>query len=334
MKTIITFDYEMFLGPCPGSVEKCLIEPTERYLNLARILNIRYVFFVDVLYLIKLKEFSVSYKELECSFSSIVTQLRQASEEGHDIELHLHPQWFYSNYNHDGWQMDFVHYKLLDCSLQDIAIMISSGCKLIEDICGVRPIAYRAGGYSFPNSPEILHLLNKEGIRYDSSVLLGFSKQGTFQEYNYSEIKEFRYYNFMDNNAIENKDGIFTEFPVTCALIPELYCSFKLRLYLSIHRECIQICGDGKGIGVLSKDVPQQRNIFSKLFGERRVKASLDFINAYYLDDLYNIVCKRKGSLFVIIGHPKNATAHSYIMLQKFILKRIDCDIITFRDIK
>lgn len=332
MKTIITFDYELFLGPYPGSVEKCLIEPTERYLNLARLLNIKYVFFVDVLFLLKLKELTVLYNNLESTYLSIVMQLKQAALEGHDLQLHLHPQWYYSNYNHDGWQMDFTHYALIDCPVHDVEVMISSGCKLIEEICGVRPNAYRAGGYSFPNSQTILDIFEKEGIKYDSSVLLGCCDEGSFQKYNYSSVKDFKYYTFRENNAIEDKNGIFVECPITCTSFSELYCSIKLKLNLYVHRESTKISGDGKGIGVLSKKTLRKRKGLSKLFERRHVKASLDYTNAYFLKNLYEKVTKNQGSLFVIIGHPKNATEHSYKILKKSIIRKSIGDIITFRD--
>ena len=34
MYIYITFDYEMFLGPNIGSVDKCLIEPTNRIMEI------------------------------------------------------------------------------------------------------------------------------------------------------------------------------------------------------------------------------------------------------------------------------------------------------------
>ena len=287
-------------------------------MNLARLLNIKYVFFVDVLFLLKLKELTVLYNNLESTYLSIVTQLKQAALEGHDLQLHLHPQWYYSNYNHSGWQMDFVHYALTDCPVHDIEVMISFGCKLIEEICGIRPNAYRAGGYSCPNSQTILDIFEKEGIKYYPSVLLGCCDEGTFQKYNYSSVKDFKYYTFRENNAIEDKNGMFVECPITCTSFSERYCSIKLKLNLCIHRESIKICDDGKGICVLSPKVLHKRKVLSKKFGRMQVKASLDYTNAYFLKNLYE-KAKKHGSLFVIIGHPKNATEHSYLMLKNVL---------------
>ena len=54
----VTFDYELFFGVQTGTAENCLLDPTNRLIQMAEKYQARFTFFVDVLYLMKLKEYS------------------------------------------------------------------------------------------------------------------------------------------------------------------------------------------------------------------------------------------------------------------------------------
>ena len=55
-RAIITFDYEVFLGRETGTVENCVLKPTEEILKILRANNAKAVFFVDTTWLIFLKD--------------------------------------------------------------------------------------------------------------------------------------------------------------------------------------------------------------------------------------------------------------------------------------
>ncbi len=65
MNIFLTYDYELFFGEESGSVDKCMIEPTNELLKIAKEFNIKMTFFVDIGYLIKLKEFLPNNPELQ-----------------------------------------------------------------------------------------------------------------------------------------------------------------------------------------------------------------------------------------------------------------------------
>lgn len=60
---LITFDFELFLGSKSGSVENCLIIPTIEIMRLSKKYNFKTIFFVDTLYLHRLKEVAINSKE-------------------------------------------------------------------------------------------------------------------------------------------------------------------------------------------------------------------------------------------------------------------------------
>ena len=53
MKIAFTWDYEMFFGHKSGSVNRCMIEPTNRLLEISRRYNSKFTFFVDTGMLVK-----------------------------------------------------------------------------------------------------------------------------------------------------------------------------------------------------------------------------------------------------------------------------------------
>lgn len=335
MDIVITFDYELFLGPITGSVDKCLIEPTNAYLDIAEKYNIGYVFFVDVLFLLKAREYIDLYPELKRDYTKVIEQLTFASKSGHNLELHLHPQWYYSTYNVNGWSLDFSHYKLSDCPIQDIREMISKGGQLLYEITGVWPKAYRAGGYSFYNNIEVANLFKENGIKYDSSVLMLSKSSGQFQTYDYSGIKNFNSYNFDFENSVRTNNGLFVEYPVSCAFFPHLFYSLKSKLVTRRNKGLLKVFGDGKGVGYLKKEtLKENKSFLAKLFKKTLIRASLDFYNACFIFDMYKRVKRKNSQLLLIIGHPKNATLYSFKILEKFILKvgkNKSNKIITFR---
>ena len=334
MRVYITLDYELFLGKETGSVDECLIRPTNRlesYLsNLSE--NAKIVFFVDALFLLRLRELTSVSRKLKDEFERIVSQLQSLSIKGHDIQLHLHPQWFYSEYDFvdEKWILDFEHYRLEDCPQDDVDKMVRTGVELLESITGIRPTAYRAGGYSFPQAPEYIAVLKKYGISEDSSVFMGKKASGKYQQYDYSMIKNYQPYSFSQSVICADSDGSFTEYPISVIRVNPFCYFFVL---LTEKFKCgvgLRIMGDGKGIGTT---LPRWKRAFThllKLFKPVYMPASLDGINSYWLETVYRRVVKKRSEVMVLMGHPKLLTEYSLHRLGEFLMKS-QCTCATFR---
>jgi peptidoglycan/xylan/chitin deacetylase (PgdA/CDA1 family) len=65
---LITFDYELFLGEQSGIVHQCLIEPTNKLLDCLNKYAFKAVFFIDTVYLLRLKEVSAEYDRAKTGF--------------------------------------------------------------------------------------------------------------------------------------------------------------------------------------------------------------------------------------------------------------------------
>ena len=98
-KIILTFDYEIYFGKESGTIEKCMIEPTEVLLNKLNFYNIKGIFFIDILFYIKM----LSYSELTEKAKLMKEQIKKMVESGHRVELHLHPHWLDAEYKNKKW---------------------------------------------------------------------------------------------------------------------------------------------------------------------------------------------------------------------------------------
>src|SRR5574344_1713483 len=103
MNIYLTLDYELFMGVNSGSVQNCLITPTNKLIEMMDKYKIKATFFVDGCYLLRLKELKDKYEKLNQDWKNITDQLSRLSSEGHDIELHIHPQWYDAKYVKGKW---------------------------------------------------------------------------------------------------------------------------------------------------------------------------------------------------------------------------------------
>ncbi|KAA3703073.1 polysaccharide deacetylase family protein, partial [Bacteroides salyersiae] len=194
MKILITLDYELFMGKKTGSVESCLLSPMNSFISMLDRYGIKATIFVDAAYLLRLSELKDKHDKLKSDFELISDHLKCLEQDGHDIQLHFHPQWIYSDYDSKQWIMDFEHYKLSDLPENVLRTSFYSARLLLEEIIGKKIIAFRAGGYSLPTYSGYIDLFKLNGIKIDSSVLRGAYVDSKYQKYDYRNIPKASIY--------------------------------------------------------------------------------------------------------------------------------------------
>ena len=174
-----TIDYEIFLGKNLLSADEILFKPTEKILKLWKDFNINGTFFPDVCSVWQHKKFGINnYVE---TFES---QMKKAVLEGHDIQLHLHPEWLSSEFLNKTW-----HFKEKTSSLNDLGFNINlpdstpslvlRAKQYLEDLISpttkhYKCFIFRAGGWLIQPSKKIIQSLLENNINIDSSVIPGF----------------------------------------------------------------------------------------------------------------------------------------------------------------
>lgn len=230
MDLVITIDYELY-GDGSGDVFETMINPTAAFLESCKKHQIRSTVFFEVIEYLKIKEEwekgnAMGYKNNPAE--AIKDQIIQAFREGHDIQLHIHPQWINATYDKQGWRVDNRYWRLPQVPLEPdddfplgLEELIKLGKKTIESILAPTNSSYRcnifrAGGFNIYPSDQIIPILRRNGFIADSSVFPGAYEQGALSSFDYRNIPNHIPFWWIDNSVTEIADGSqdFVEVPV------------------------------------------------------------------------------------------------------------------------
>lgn len=230
MDLIITIDYELY-GDGSGDVFETMINPTEDFLELCKKYQIRSTVFFEVIEYLKLQEEwgkgnAMGYTSNPAQ--AIKDQIIKAYREGHDIQLHIHPQWINAAYEGNGWLVDNRYWRLPQVPLSpdnDFPMGLEELIKLakstIENV--LRPIdsgyqcnIFRAGGFNIYPSDHIIPILRRNGFVADSSVFPGAYENNPLSNFDYRNISNNVPYWWIDNSVTEIAESAqdFLEIPV------------------------------------------------------------------------------------------------------------------------
>ena len=256
---IFTFDYELFLGQKSGTVQECLVKPTEKILEILTGHKIKGIFFVDTTYLMALRKVSLSAPLAEKDLNIIFVQLRNLIRKGHYIFPHLHPHWLDAVYlpQANEWQLnDLSKYRFHNLDDNQRHYLFNGAIELLAEI--ILPInpdyrieAYRAGGWSLEPFSDCKPFFEKFNIKYDFSVLQKMSQFSTAHYFDYSEIpKGLNIYRFQDRAKHENINGNFIEFCVSSLRLNKT-TNILNKIWLKIINKIYNFRNYKPGIGVV-----------------------------------------------------------------------------------
>lgn len=322
MNGYITLDYELGMGKATGTPEMCLIEPMNHLIEMIDKYGIKTNVFVDAAYLLQLRKLKSQYSQLQRDYETVTNHLKKLDADGHAIQLHLHPQWLYSSYDGEKWLLDFDHYKLSDMPLEDQKQLIIDGVSLLNGLVSRKVKAFRAGGYSIENFPDLYDTFLTVGINIDSSVLRGEHTIGKYQTYDYRKVPSKSNWCFFYNPKEENTRGQMIEYPISTEVLPAF--SYLLNKQKK-HKEFADIksakmkWGDGFGIGYPGNKITILKTKIEMLLGKKSIRASIDIgVDLERVYEYSNFFYK--GGDFVIIGHPKALSPFTIDVLEQFIL--------------
>jgi hypothetical protein len=297
---ILTFDYEVFLGRNTGTIANCLIKPTNLILETLKANNAKAIFFVDAAWLIFLR------KNFPNDFQLVSSQLRNIIALGSSVELHLHPHWRYAYKNGENIAVkSYRNYKLQSLNKKEINELFKESIALLENITRVKVCCFRAGGFCIAPFSKIKDAFEAFGIKYDFSVVPGlYLKEGKVYDFDFSKAPKFSFYNFQYDVTIPNRDGQFTEIPLSTYQNNPIY-RLTNRLILGLKRD--KIFGDGNGIH--EKSFYFMRSIIRRM---RISRAFLTIDNTSNIFFRFLITCHfSKSPLLVILSHPKTISSQA-----------------------
>lgn len=311
MNIFITLDYEIYFGENHGSVEKCMLYPTSELIRIAEKQNVRFCFFVDCGFILKLDEFRKNHPQLEKDYKLITEQIKYLSETGHDIQLHIHPHWEDSYYNGERWVIDVKRYKLVDFNESEIAGIVYRYKKVLTDLTGKQIFAYRAGGWCLQPFSKLKNVFKQNNITVDSSVFRNGFYTSENYHYDFRSAPDKDIYRFEEEPELENTSGYFTELPISAIRNSPLFF-WKLFLLGRKNPYLHKPLGDGKAM-----PAPGQRK--KMLTHYTNCTVSIDGYNAHLLQKALKKLQKKKFKQMVVIGHPKALSRYSIQKLEEFV---------------
>jgi hypothetical protein len=316
---LFTFDYELFLGKRSGNVKECLIEPTSKILSLLNQYGLKGIFFIDTIYLCRLRDISPEFKPAEHDYSSIREQLQQIVQQGHYIFPHIHGHWLDGEYlpEKNEWTLQnnrFYHFaslpaekqkKLFDDSIHILSAIAGEGRP------GFKLDTYRAGGWSIQPFKYFDSNFKRHGILNDFSVIPGkclFSDAQGFDFRNAPEDKPV--YRFKDDVCSVDENGPYTEWTISTLPMTDTQKWIDFKIGGMLQR--LHITKDIKGSTVIS----HIRGEGDSLDGGNTTRyiASFEGLNQYRIWRYLKLI--RNLNYFHFISHPK--------LLNDFELKMVE----------
>lgn len=222
-RIVITVDYEIF-GNGTGDVRQHMIEPTARMAEACESHNVPFTVFFEVeeyLAFVRHREALVSDLGYDPA-AEIREQIRRLAARGHDIQLHLHPQWYGARYASGTWTLRPEVQTVDDLMPTDdaaIAYIAERQRVIHEMLADVAPAhrvcAYRAGAFSAQPGQRLIRALEANGFVFGSSVVHGL------QHYNSTLALDYRHapagrraWRVRDDVAREDTSGSLWEVPI------------------------------------------------------------------------------------------------------------------------
>lgn len=310
----MTLDYELF-GNGSGDVFKHIIEPTEKILSIAEKHNARLTIFFEVIEYWRLKDEwnkgnTMGYTENP--IKAIENQIRQAVNNGHDVQLHLHPQWVDAVWKDEKWHVNESDWRLGGYEREgeySLKGLFEKGKKTLEEL--IKPIrpnyvcnVVRAGGFCIQPSERIVNAMRETGFRCDSSIYPGGIETGCRQFFDFTRLPDdvgFWHCGRSVEEVVSESDII--ELPIVGLNI------LRIRKFLSLGR-----------MASLMKNKTNSKETLEAKTSDRSWGGKLSYFlgrecqiwdycllsKSLHREFMRKIERQKDRNVFVLVGHPKS----------------------------
>lgn len=230
IRLLLTADYEIF-GDGSGCVRWCLNNPTNKLMQVCEWVGTRITFFVDICeyWAFRQAEDSGILSDEYRPATWIECQLRDAIKRGHDVQLHLHPQWIeYRFESARKWEVNLKYWRLPLVpggygSAEDrtslLGLFVQGRSTLEKMLKTIDPEyecrAFRAGAWCIQPEAEVLRAMNEAGIWYDTTVAPGLSMNNGLTLFDFSKVpRNLTHWKVRDRIDSVAEDGSVCEVPI------------------------------------------------------------------------------------------------------------------------
>lgn len=311
---LLTLDYELY-GNGSGNVFKHIIEPTEKILHIADLYNAKITIFFEVIEYWKLK------KEWDCGnkmgydknpIEAMEWQIIQAYKKGHDIQLHLHPQWVNAHWTENGWKVDLSQWRLggyAGYGKWSLESLLQRGKETLETIINDTDYVchtLRAGGYNIQPSHDVVVAMEKVGLRIDSSVYPGGQETGNLSQYDYMTVPQNCGMWYCDDCLEKSSDNVGNVIELPIVAFPFV----RLKKYMSFDRIKSIFCNRKSAKDSFEAKIGTSKSSLNKIkFFFQQEALTWDyclFTKSMHRIFLRHIEMQVNRDVFVLVGHPKS----------------------------
>jgi len=310
MQIHISFDYELFFGNVSGSAQKCILEPTQKLIEIAKKHKVPFIFFVDAGYLMQLKN-NLHISVCKSDYDAISKQLKLLVSLGHEIGLHIHPHWEDCRIVNNKWLINTNRYKLSCFNEIEVENIVTKYHQAIIDIIEKPCQTYRAGGWCVQPFEFIKKALIKNNIFIDSSVYYKGFHDSEAHSYNFLNTPNKSSWQFENDPGEENKEGQFKEIAISNDTISPFFY-WNLYLKMRINPSVYKPIGDGSWL-------VDKKRIYRHFYTSTNHFACADGYFASRLKCNLRNSEKHKHDKMMILSHPKSMATYSFETLDNFI---------------
>lgn len=311
MKIYLTLDYELFFGKS-GSLQKCILEPTDRLAEICARHRAPCVFFVDAGYLERLRTYSAHFPQLGRDREQLINQIKRLSDAGHDLQLHVHPHWEETVYDGNNWIFDLSRYRVHAFSNDSVLDIFGRYIAAITDITKKPVTAFRAGGWCIQPFDKFRLAFDRFNIVVDSTLFVGGKNVTPREWFDFTTAPDLDYWRFYTDPCQQEANGKFIEIPITSyRLSPKFF--WCLAVTKMIKSKSHRMFGDGTS----SPNSPGQ--LLRLLTIPSTSVVSMDGYKSSFLMDAYKQMKRRQRNHFVVTGHPKAFSEYALAKVDQFL---------------
>ena len=347
---VFTLDYEIH-GNGNGDFKSWVHFPTSNMLDLFDTYGAKLTIMAEIGHYWAMKKYEHLFWEEINLFES---QLRNAIERGHDVQLHIHPQWIDAEYEQGKWQLNFSRNTIerFCHNYNEAYFYLKKGKEELQRILtpirtDYQCVCFRAGYLQMQPSVNIVRALEDNGFLSDSSVQKGTVASDNLRELDYSSAYSNYYPWKISAEEICNKaeHGKIYEFPILTErlLIKKIFAKFKKIITGSKKKGIGTII-----LGFMSK-YSSKKPLAAKQDAHGKLKILLskswDFVDFCQRDYIYLLkslkriikIHKKENHLrftpIVLIGHSKDFFFYNHLELFLEACKKMEeIEFLTYSD--
>jgi hypothetical protein len=193
IQLVLTDDWEL-RGDGSGNMRRLQFDTIRRLCDLYEQHGLRGSFNAEVLQQLAHLRVGEEHSELAALAGEWEEIIKDVYGRGHDVQLHLHPQWVRARYVGGRWELS-DRWSMLDYSREEIDTMLGEAKQYLEALLSAidksyRCVSFRSGSWCIAPSRQVLPALVDAGIVFDTSIVEGLLFRTRHVTLDYRDVDE------------------------------------------------------------------------------------------------------------------------------------------------